>query len=171
MNKSLMLLVVVFVPALLESRRARRNERAMRARGAIEPPRDVYPLMLVIYPTCFLAMIAEGWSRPAEPGRWVAAGAALYIGAKALKYWAVSALGDRWTFRVLVLPGAPLITSGPYRWLRHPNYVGVAGELASVALMANAPIAGVVSVLTFGTLMLARIRVEERALRVDACER
>jgi len=171
MKKSLLLLLVVFVPALIESRRSRRNERALRARGAVEPPRDVYPLMLVVYPACFLAMIAEGWNREPERGPWVAAGALLFVVAKSLKYWAIATLGERWTFRVLVLPGAPLVTGGPYRWLRHPNYVGVAGELVSVAMMANAPIAGTVSVLSFGALMLARIRVEERALRLDVCER
>jgi methyltransferase len=65
---------------------------------------------------------------------------------------------------VLVPPGAPRITAGPYRWLRHPNYVGVAGELAGAALMAYAPLTGVLSTLLFGALMLERIGVEERAM-------
>ena len=63
-----------------------------------------------------------------------------------------------------MLRGRPLVTGGPYRLMRHPNYLGVAGELAGAALMAHAPIAGVISLVVFGTLMLARIRVEERAL-------
>jgi methyltransferase len=170
MKKPLLLLALFFVPMLLELRRSRRNEQALRARGAVEPPRDVYALMQVIYPACFIVFIAEGWRRPDEM-RWAASGAAVFVAAKALKYWAISTLGPRWTFRVLVLRGAPLITDGPYRWLRHPNYVGVAGELAGGALMANAPVSGAFAVLVFGALILARIRVEERALQMDVCER
>jgi len=94
----------------------------------------------------------------------LASGAVVFAAAKAIKYWAIATLGDRWTFKVLVLPGAPLVTGGPYRWLRHPNYVGVVGELVGAALMAYAPLAGAVSVLLFGVLLIARIRVEERAL-------
>jgi len=91
-------------------------------------------------------------------------GLALFGLAKALKLWAISSLGPRWSFRVLVLPGAPLINSGPYRFLSHPNYVAVAGEIASVALIVWAPIAGVLATTGFGVLMVKRIRVEDRAL-------
>jgi protein-S-isoprenylcysteine O-methyltransferase Ste14 len=77
---------------------------------------------------------------------------------------AIAALGDLWSFKVLVLPGVALVESGPYRWLRHPNYVGIAGELIGTALMAGSPITGAIAFVTFGGIMLARIRVEERAL-------
>ncbi len=81
----------------------------------------------------------------------------------------MATLGPRWTYRVLVVPGVPRITRGPYRFLRHPNYAGVAGELAGIAMIARAPVTGVLSLLVFGGLMLARIRVEERAM--ERCER
>jgi len=74
----------------------------------------------------------------------------------------------RWTFRVLVLPGSPLVASGPYRWLRHPNYLAVIGELAGVAATVWAPITGVVAGLGFGWLIRRRIRVEEQALGREA---
>ena len=83
-----------------------------------------------------------------------------------MKYWAIATLGARWTFRVLVPPHSTRITDGPYRFLRHPNYVGVAGELAGMALMAQAPLAGIASIAGFGALMILRIRVEERELRM-----
>jgi methyltransferase len=73
-------------------------------------------------------------------------------------------LGDAWTFRVIVRPGTPLIATGPYRWLKHPNYVAVVGELVGVALMSGARVAGPLGTILFGALMLMRIRVEERAL-------
>jgi methyltransferase len=76
----------------------------------------------------------------------------------------MAALGPRWTFRVLVPPGSARIDRGPYQWLRHPNYVGVASELTGIALVAAAPVAGTIGVVLFIALMLARIRVEERAL-------
>jgi methyltransferase len=65
---------------------------------------------------------------------------------------------------VLVVPGEPLVASGPYRWLRHPNYLAVIGELISVALIVDAPVAGALGAIGFGGLILARIRVEDRAL-------
>src|SRR5215212_8570415 len=153
------------IPAMLgEAARSRRNERILRARGAIEASGDVYRWMQIAYPASFVAIIAEAAWRRNPAGASLAAGAALFVLAKALKYAAIAALGERWTFRVLVLPGEPLVSSGPYRFIRHPNYVGVAGELIGVALMAASPIAGVISFVTFGGMMLARIGVEERAL-------
>lgn len=158
------LLAIAFGPMLLEARLAARNTRALQARGAREPAGDVYAVMQVAYPACFLSMAAEAWLRGAGVNAWFVAGLLIFVAAKALKYWAIATLGERWTFRVLVPPGSSRRVAGPYRFVRHPNYVGVAGELLGTALMAQAPISGAASVLGFGALMLARIRVEERAL-------
>jgi methyltransferase len=86
--------------------------------------------------------------------------------AKALKFWAIATLGPRWTFRVLVPPGAPLVTGGPYAWVRHPNYLAVIGEFVSFAILVGAPLTGLGSVIGFGALLRRRIRVEERALGI-----
>jgi methyltransferase len=91
-------------------------------------------------------------------------GLALLGFAKALKIWAISSLGSKWSYKVLVVPGEPLVASGPYRFLSHPNYLAVVGELVSVAMIVWAPVAGVLSTIAFGSLMIARIRVEDRAL-------
>ena len=168
MSVPLFVAVVTFWPMLLEALLSRRNERALRAAGAIEPPGDVYAAMQVAYPASFLAMILEGVVRVPRFGRLFAAGLLVFVVGKALKYWAIEALGPRWSFRVLILRHEPLVTHGPYRWMRHPNYVGVAGELAGAALMAHAAVTGPVSMVIFGGLMLARIRVEERALEIRA---
>jgi methyltransferase len=120
--------------------------------------------MQIAYPACFVAIAGEALLRDVPLGPSFTAGAVVFAAAKALKYWAIATLGDRWTFRVLVRPGQPLVTAGPYRLMRHPNYLGVAGELVGAGLMAHAPFAGVASLLGFGRLMLGRIRVEERAL-------
>jgi methyltransferase len=169
MTRALIVAVLAFGPMLIEAARSRRNERVLRGRGAVEPAGDVYAWMQVAYPSCFAAITAEALVRGEPPGRTLLLGAVVFAAAKALKYWAITVLGERWTFRVLVVPGAPLITAGPYRWLRHPNYVGVAGEILGTAIMAPAPVAGTISFIAFSGMMLARIRVEERAL--DSCAR
>ena len=165
MNQELaLLLTLAFVPMLFEARRSAANERRLRAGGAIEPADDVYPAMQVAYPLGFLAMVLESWLGGRAPGVAAVAGVLIFVAAKALKYWAIATLGDRWTFRVLVPPESQRTLGGPYRLLRHPNYVGVVGELLGFALLARAPVAGALAVVGFGALLIARIRVEERAL-------
>jgi methyltransferase len=156
--------VAVFLPMLVEARRAWGNERTQRARGGLEPPGDVYPLMQVAYPAAFLAMLAERVLRGTPPPAVVAAGAAIFVAAKTLKWWAVAALGPFWTFRVIVVPGSALVARGPYRFLRHPNYAAVVGELVGVALMTGAVVSGPLALAGFGTLLRKRIVGEERAL-------
>jgi methyltransferase len=159
--------VVVFSFMLVEARRAGDNERAQRARGGVEPIGDVYWLMQVIYPVSFLVMLAEGvWRSGAPSPPWVA-GALLFAAAKALKWWAILSLGPFWTFRVIVIPGSPRIVSGPYRFVPHPNYVAVLGELVGVALMTGARFSGPAMVMAFAALLVKRIAVEERALRAS----
>lgn len=140
------------------------NERQLRARGAIEPPNDVIGSMRWAYPGAFILMGIEGALGGPAPRGILVGGLALFGLAKALKVWAIWSLGSRWTYRVLVLPGAPLITSGPYRFIPHPNYLAVVGEIMSVALVVWAPVTGVLSTIGFGWLMAARIRIEDRAL-------
>jgi methyltransferase len=161
---TLVLAGVVFGTMLIEARRAARNERAQRARGGIEPVDDVYGVMRIAYPLAFAAMLIEGARREPPPFPLLTAGLALFAAAKALKWWAILTLGPFWTFRVIVVPHAPLIRRGPYRWLRHPNYVGVVGELAGVAVSAGAPVSGLAALTGFGLLLVRRIRVEERML-------
>ena len=140
------------------------NEALLRAKGAIEPPGDVIHTMRWAYPLSFVAMGVEGALTGPAPRDVLMLGLALLGVAKALKLWAITTLGSRWTYKVLVLPNAPLIKSGPYRFLSHPNYLAVAGEMASVALIVWAPITGVLAAIGFGWLMIKRIAVEDRAL-------
>jgi len=155
---------IVFACMILEARVAARHERVQRAAGAIEPAGDVYRAMQVAYPAAFLAMLGEGAVRGSSIDMVAGIGIALFVASKALKYWATSTLGERWTFRVLVPPGSPLVVLGPYRYMRHPNYVAVVGELAGTALAMHALVTGPVAVCGFGALILRRIRIENRAL-------
>lgn len=157
-------LVAVFLIMGGEALLSSFNERLLRARGAIEPPDDVYATMRWAYPLSFVAMAVEGALHgPASPDVLMQ-GLAIFGFAKALKVWAISSLGSRWSFRVLILPDVPLVATGPYRLVRHPNYVAVMGELIGMLLIVWAPIAGVISLIGFGLLLVRRIRVEDRAL-------
>lgn len=156
-------LFVVAIFMILEARRAATNERAQRSRGGIEPSGDVYQLMQIAYPGIFIAMIAEGATAGVVlTGSLFAAGLTMFVFAKTLKWWAISELGPLWTFRVIVVPGSPSVETGPYRIMRHPNYVAVVGEIVGVALMMRAVVTGPIALLVFGTLLMRRVAVENR---------
>ena len=159
----LILCIVVSVFLVMEAWRARRNERMQLAQGGLEAPGDVYSAMRLAYPAAFAVMIGEGaWRGGASP--YVGAGLVLFALSKALKWWAIVALGRQWTFRVIVVPGMAVVENGPYRFLRHPNYVAVAGELVAVAMMAGASVSGPIATVVFLALVARRIVIENRAL-------
>jgi methyltransferase len=158
-------LFAVLAMMLAELRRSRANERLLRARGAVEPAGDVYRAMAVVYPIIFVAMAVEGALTGPARDPVLITGFVVFVVAKLLKVWAISALGHRWSYRVLVLSDAPLVSTGPYAHFRHPNYVAVFGEIAGFALMVGAHVTGVISLLAFGFLVRKRIAVEEKALR------
>jgi methyltransferase len=155
---------IIYASMLVEAARARRNEETQRARGGFEPADDVYAIMRVAYPLVFLAMLVECAIRGVPSAGAVAVGAVGFGVAKLLKWWAIRSLGTAWTFRVIVVPGTTLVAAGPYRFLRHPNYLAVIGELVSVALLTGAFIAGPVATVFFGALVARRVSVENRAL-------
>jgi methyltransferase len=161
------LLAVIAAMMAAEAHVSRRNERRLRARGAIEPPGDPHRWMRIVYPVGFVLMAVEGLLRNEASAEQVLSGAALFALAKGLKYWAIVTLGPFWSFRVLVVPGAPLVHRGPYRWVRHPNYAAVAGELVGAAMLLNAPLFGSATTLAFAAFLWRRIGIEERALGLD----
>jgi methyltransferase len=171
---------IVFGFMLAEQRLSRANERRLRADGALEPPGDPYRALAILYPTAFLLMGIEGaWrasggtiahastvpTATSTGPSWAAAGIVLFAASKALKYWAIGSLGERWSFRVLVQPGRPLVTAGPYRYVAHPNYIAVVGELVSTAMMVKAILMGPVMTAAFGAALWARLQFEARVLR------
>ncbi len=156
--------VAVLLLMLVELQLSWHNAKALRARGAIEPPDDVFKWMRLAYPASFVLMGVEAALGGPLRREWVIGGLLLFGWAKALKFWAIAHLGPLWSFHVLVVPGAKLVTSGPYRWLRHPNYVALIGEFVAIAIALQAPVAGLLATLGFGWLIWRRIQVEERAL-------
>lgn len=159
-------LVGLYLMMALEGILSWNNEAVLRRHGAIEPPGDVYQTMRWAYPLTFLAIGIEGLVRGQPPARVVIFGIVVLTAAKILKFWAIGSLGARWSFRVLVLPEAPLVERGPYRFSRHPNYIAVCGEIVGAAIMLAAPLAGVAALTGFGWLLRKRIAFEERALGI-----
>jgi methyltransferase len=142
-----------------------RNARKARAAGALEAGRGHYPVMVAFHTLFLFSCAAEVLLVPRSfPGAlgWAALATALL--AQALRYWAVASLGVRWNTRVLVWPGVPPVTSGPYRFLRHPNYLAVVLEMAAVPLVYGAWVTALV--FSVGNLLLLRVRIrsEEAAL-------
>jgi methyltransferase len=144
---------------------ARRNERWSTARGATVAGQGHYPAMVALHTGLLVACPAEVWlaDRPFVPALAWPMLAAL-AGAQALRWWCIGTLGPRWNTRVMVVPGLPLVTSGPYRLLRHPNYVAVVAEGAALPLVHTAWAAAAVFTVLNAALLTVRIRCENRAL-------
>jgi methyltransferase len=159
-------LIAIVAMMLAELWLSRSNERWMFDHGALVPPDPVYSTMRWAYPGAFIAMAAEGVIAGGPSEGLALAGVIVLVLAKAVKFWAIASLGKRWTYRVLIVPGAPLVASGPYRLMRHPNYVGVVGELIAMALLSSARVTGPIALIGFGWLLIQRIGAEERALGI-----
>jgi methyltransferase len=150
---------------------SRRNERRLRARGAVEHGTAHWPYMVAMHAAFLVACVAEPWllDRPLRPWLAAAAGGVVLL-ALALRGWTLVTLGGRWTARVLVLPGEPLVARGPYRWIRHPNYTAVVLEIAALPLLHAAWLTATVFTALNAAVLAVRIRVEERALTAARAE-
>jgi methyltransferase len=159
MGNGALLLAFITVQRLAELLLARRNTQRLRAEGGIEFGRSHYPWMVALHAAWLAGLWWLGHARPVDPFLF-----AVFILLQAGRIWVIASLGRRWTTRILVLPRARLVASGPYRWLRHPNYWIVALEIAVVPLALGLPIfAAVFTVLNAG-MLYHRIRTENAAL-------
>ncbi|MDX1644576.1 MAG: isoprenylcysteine carboxylmethyltransferase family protein [Thermoanaerobaculia bacterium] len=157
--------VLVVVQRLAELRLSRRNEERLRRRGAIEAGAGHYPWMVALHTAFLLSAPLEVWllDRPFVP--WLAgAMAVLLVAATALRYWTIRTLGERWTTRIVCLPGGAVETGGPFRYLRHPNYLAVTIEMLALPLLHTAWLTAGVFGLANGVLLVVRMRAEEAAL-------
>lgn len=144
---------------------SRRHERWAVARGGVEYGRRHYLPMVACHTGLLAGAVAEVWlaGRPFVPAL-AAPMLALTLAAQALRWWCVGALGRYWSTRVIVVPGADLVRAGPYRWLRHPNYLAVAVEGVALPLVHTAWITALCFTAVNAALLAVRIRVEDAAL-------
>jgi methyltransferase len=163
------LVALVGVQRLVELRLAERNRCELLARGGFEVGKTHYRWMVLLHATFLSAAPLEVWSldRPLLPVLALAM-TALLVAAMTLRYWAIMTLGSRWTTRVVVLPGAPRIETGPFRFLRHPNYLAVVTEMVALPMVHTAWLTALTYSLLNAALLRTRIRVEEDALREAA---
>lgn len=157
------LATAVVVQRVCELRLARRNAAWARARGAREFGAGHYPLFFALHGGWLVAWVVEAWGL--GPRLVAPAWLLVFLAALGLRAAAIAALGPRWNTRILVLPGVPPVRRGPYRALRHPNYVAVALELAALPLAFGAVAAAVIfGALNLSLLLCVRIPAEEEAL-------
>jgi methyltransferase len=158
-------LALLYGERLVELIVSRRNARLAFAAGGTETGRDQYAVMVVVHAVFPLACAAEvvALHRP-FPGALGFAALALALAAQAVRWWAAATLGWCWNTRIIVVPGARLVTTGPYQHVRHPNYLAVMIEALSVPLIHGAWAAAVVFVIANAVLLRLRIPAEERAL-------
>lgn len=156
----------VALERLVELVVSRRNELRSRALGALEHGRGHYPVMVALHVALLAGCAAEPALRGAGAPAWLfLSGLAVVLGAQLLRWWCIASLGDRWCTRVLVVPGLPLVATGPYRRLRHPNYVAVVVEGAALPLACGAWATALAFSAANALLLAVRIRCEDQALR------
>jgi methyltransferase len=161
----LVLIGLVALERLAELAVARRNLAWARSAGGLEYGRRHYPWIVMAHVALLAGAPAEVWllGRPFVPALgWPMLAVAVL--AQALRWWCIGTLGRRWNTRVLVVPGLPLVTGGPYRWLRHPNYVAVVAEGIALPLVHTAWVTAVVFTAVNAVLLTIRITVEDRVL-------
>ena len=165
------LVVAVGVQRLGEMAVSRRNAAWAFARGGVETGRRHFPVMVVLHTGLLAGCVAEVWlaGRPFVPALgWPML--ALVLACQGVRWWCVCALGPRWNTRVIVVPGMPLVTSGPYRWFAHPNYAVVVVEGLALPLVHTAWITAAAFTVANTGLLTVRLRAERRALHTAAAE-
>jgi methyltransferase len=161
----IVLVAAAVLAATLERVHALGHERRLLEAGAEEVAPWVYGLMVPVYTVVFPAAVAEHVLLRRRPPVWFAAAmVVLLVSAKGLKLWAIRSLGDLWTMRVILPRPLRVVTGGPYRYVRHPNYVAVLVEVIALPLAGGAWFTGAAAGGLFLALLGARVWTEERAL-------
>jgi methyltransferase len=158
---SIVLLGLVTAQRLGELVLARYNTRRLIARGAYEVAPGHYPLIVLLHAAWLAGLWLLAWNRPLN-----LALAAVFLGIEALRVWTLASLGERWTTRIVILPGAPLVRRGPYRFIPHPNYAVVCAEIAVLPAAFGLWAYAAVFTLLNGAILFVRMRAENAALRI-----
>ena len=159
MTPAAWLLALVTLERVAELALARRNTRWLEHRGAVEHASGHYPVIVLLHTAWLAGLWLLGRNHPVN-----AVLLAAFLLLQALRAWVLVTLGSRWTTRIIVQPGAPLVARGPYRWLAHPNYVVVVGEIAVLPLCLGLPGFALAFSAANAAVLTIRIRAEDAAL-------
>ena len=159
MTLAVLILALVTLQRLGELWLSHRNTRRLLAKGAVEHGAGHYPLAIAVHAAWLAAL---WWLAPGrDVNLWLLG---LYLLIQAARAWVLATLGPRWTTRIIVLPGAPLVRTGPYRFVNHPNYVVVALEIAVLPLVFGLWELALLFTVLNAAVLTIRIREEDRAL-------
>ncbi len=159
MSFAAVILALVTLQRIGELVLSRYNTARLRARGAIEIGADHYPLVVAVHAAWLIALWV--WGRDQDVNLVVLS---LFVALQGFRVWILATLGPRWTTRIIVLPGEPLVASGPYKYFSHPNYAIVAAEIALLPLALYLPWLALIFTALNAAVLVIRIRVEARAL-------
>jgi methyltransferase len=156
---NLVILALVTAERVAELWLSKRNTRRLLEQGAREHAPGHYPLIVALH---VLWLASLWWLAPARPieGFWLG----LFVLIEIARVWVLASLGSRWTTRIIVMPDAPLVRRGPYRFVDHPNYAVVVAEIAVLPLVFGLWWIALVFTIADGLLLWIRIREENRAL-------
>ncbi|WP_432364074.1 isoprenylcysteine carboxyl methyltransferase family protein [Sporosarcina sp. UB5] len=158
-------LTIIILQRIVELIIAKRNEKWMKSEGAFEAGASHYPYMVAMHVCFFIALITEVLFFNRQLSAVWTIWLAIFLAAQIMRIWCLTSLGKYWNTKIIVLPNAKVVRKGPYKWLRHPNYMIVATELLVLPLLFNAFITAVVFSLLNVWMMSVRIPAEEEALR------
>jgi methyltransferase len=159
MMPAAILLALVTLERLAELWLARRNTKALMAGGALEFAPGHYPLIVLLHAFWLAGLWLLGWDHALNIG-WLV----IFLLLQVLRVWVLATLGPRWTTRIIVQPGLALVAKGPFRWISHPNYVVVIGEIAVLPLCLGLPWVALVFSIANAAVLTIRIRAENAAL-------
>ena len=158
-------LSIVILQRIIELFIAKRNEQWMKSQGAFEAGASHYPYMVTMHVFFFSTLIIEVLFFYRELSSIWPVFLGIFLAAQILRVWCLASLGKFWNTKIIVLPSAKVVRRGPYKWLRHPNYIIVATELLVLPLLFNAFFTAVVFSLLNIWMMTVRIPAEEKALK------
>ncbi|WP_018899585.1 isoprenylcysteine carboxylmethyltransferase family protein [Rhizobium sp. 2MFCol3.1] len=159
MTWSSMLLLAVTVERVGELWFARRNTKALLSKGGREIGKEHYSLIVALHTLWLSSLWVWAWNVRVHP-----IGLGVFVCLQALRFWTLATLGKRWTTRIIVVPGETLVAAGPYRFIRHPNYLVVIGEIAVLPLCLGQPLHALVFSIANALVLTVRIKTENAAL-------
>ncbi len=156
---------IVILQRLVELVVAKRNEKWMRGQGAFEAGAAHYPVMVSMHIAFFISLIAEVFLfGKSLSSVWIIF-LVIFLVTQLARIWCLTSLGKFWNTKIIILPGADVVQKGPYKWIRHPNYLIVATELLVLPLMFGAYLTAIIFTLLNVWMLSVRIPLEEKALK------